>query len=137
MDWLKLKMTVGFTGACVVEGLAAMMGGWDVWLKALVIFVILDYLSGLLAAATLKQLNSEVGFKGIIKKVLIFVLVAVAYEVDVLLGLTVIRMAVIGFYLGTEGLSILENAGRAGLPLPEPLKNALAQLRNQAEEDKL
>jgi len=131
MDWLKFKCIVGLGGACVVEALTAMLGGWDVWLEALVIFVILDYLTGLLAAAASKELSSEVGFRGIVKKVLIFVLVAVAYEVDILLGLAIIRMAVIGFYLGTEGLSILENAGRAGLPLPDVLRNALAQLKGE------
>lgn len=104
------------------------------WLKALVLFVVLDYITGLLAAAVLKKLSSEVGFKGICKKVLIFCLVAVAYEVDILLGLTVWRMAVIGFYLGIEGLSILENAGKAGLPLPEGFKNMLAQLRDSGKQ---
>ncbi len=126
---MQLKAYVGIVGALVLNVITALIGGWDMWLKALVIFVVLDYLSGLLAAAYLKQLSSEIGFKGVCKKVLIFVLVAVAYQVDVLAGSTIIRVAVIGFYIGTEGLSILENAGKAGLPLPPKLKDTLLQMR--------
>ena len=131
MSWTQLKISVGVGGAIVTGALAAMLGGWDMWLKALIIFVVLDYLSGVMAAATQKKLNSEVGYKGIIKKVFVFVLVAVAFEVDILLGTNAVRIAVIGFYLGTEGLSILENAGKAGIPLPEPLKQALIQIRGE------
>lgn len=136
MDWTQLKCTVGIIGACITGALAAVLGGWDMWLKALVIFVVLDYLSGVMAAAAQKRLNSEIGYKGIIKKVFIFVLVAVAFEVDVLLGTNAVRIAVIGFYLGTEGLSILENAGKTGIPLPEPLKQALMQIRGEKEWQK-
>lgn len=131
MDWLNLKTTIGLIGAVLAGVLCNMLGGWDVWLKALVLFVVLDYISGVLAAATEKRLNSEIGYKGIIKKVFIFVLVAIAFQVDVLVRSEIIRIAVIGFYLGTEGLSILENAGKAGLPLPEPLRQALIQLRGE------
>ncbi|HOO12364.1 MAG TPA: phage holin family protein [Bacillota bacterium] len=134
MDWLKLKYTVGFAGACTIETLAACMGGWDVWLKALVLFVVLDYLSGVLAAGVQKKLDSSVGYKGIAKKVFIFILVAVAVQVDILAGSNVIRLAVVGFSLGIEGLSILENAGRAGIPLPEPLINALVQLKDKSSK---
>lgn len=131
MTWTQFKAVIGLGGVCVTGALAAILGGWDMWLKALVLFVILDYLTGVLAAATQKKLNSQVGYKGIIKKVFIFILVAVAFELDILLGTSAIRIAVIGFYLGTEGLSILENAGKAGIPLPEPLMQALIQIRGE------
>lgn len=133
MDWLKIKCLVGFAGVCTVEALAAVLGGWDMWLEMLVLFVVLDYISGLLAAFTEKNLNSEVGFKGVCKKVFIFILVAVAFSLDQLMGTQFIRMAVIGFYIGIEGLSILKNAGRSGLPIPEVLKNALEEIHQGKE----
>jgi len=131
MNWMGFKTTVGICGAVLGGVLAEILGGWDVWLKALVLFVVLDYISGVLAAFYEKKLNSAIGFKGIIKKVFIFVLVAVAFEVDILTGTNIIRCAVIGFYIATEGLSILENAGRAGLPLPEILLDALEQMKER------
>lgn len=133
MTWGELKAIIGIGGACTIEALCGVLGGWDMWLKALVLFVVLDYVSGVLAAWYKKELSSEVGYKGIIKKVFIFVLVALAYTADQLLGSEIVRLAVIGFYLGTEGLSILENAGRAGLPLPEALSTALIQLKERGE----
>lgn len=135
MTWAQFKVTVGIISAIVAEALSATLGGWDVWLQTLVLFVVLDYISGIMAAAVQKKLNSEIGYKGIIKKVFIFVLVAVAFKLDMLLGTDAIRIAVIGFYLGTEGLSILENAGKANLPLPEFLTKALQQLRDMRGED--
>lgn len=129
-----MELTFGTVGAVTVGTLASILGGWDMWLKALVLFVVLDYMTGLMAAAIEKVLSSEVGFRGIVKKVFIFCLVAVAFQADILLGTAIIRLAVIGFYLGTEGLSILENAARSGLPLPEALKNALMQLKSQTEK---
>ena len=129
MDWTQLKTMVGFASAVVTGAIAQVLGGWDMWLQALVLFVVLDYITGLMAAAIEKKLSSEVGFRGIIKKVFIFCLVAVAFQADILLGTSIIRVAVIGFYLGTEGLSILENASRAGLPVPEKLKETLIQIK--------
>lgn len=129
MDWIKLKASVGLTGAVIGGIVGVALGGWDMWLQALVLFVVLDYASGLLAAFVERKLHSEVGFKGVAKKVSIFILVAVAYQIDILMGTELTRLAVIGFYLGTEGLSILKNAGRAGLPIPDVLAKALEELR--------
>ncbi|MDE7177428.1 MAG: phage holin family protein, partial [Lachnospiraceae bacterium] len=111
--------------------LGAVMGGFDGFLYALVVFVVVDYATGLMAAAVEKQLSSEVGFKGIFKKVVIFCLVAVGHIVDThIIGEgSVLRTAVIFFYLSNEGISILENAARIGLPIPEKLKSVLEQLR--------
>jgi len=129
MDWIKLKILVGISGTCMAEALYSILGGWDMWLKALVLFVVLDYISGVLSACVEGSLNSELGYRGICKKVFIFILVAISYQIDVLFGMVAIRMATIGFYLATEGLSILENAGRAGLPLPNTWKEAFDKFK--------
>lgn len=112
------------------------IGGWDGFLYALIAFVVIDYLTGLLAAGVQKKLSSEVGFKGIAKKVTIFLLVGIAniVDVDVLQNGSVLRTAVIFFYLSNEGLSILENAGNIGLPVPEKLKSMLAQLKDKGDD---
>lgn len=130
MDYSKIKALIGLSGACFAEGLCSLLGGWDLWLKALIVFVILDYLSGVMAAFIEGKLNSEIGFRGVCKKVFIFILIAIAFQLDILFGITAIRTATIGFYIATEGFSILENAGRSGLPLPNTLKNAFEQLKD-------
>jgi len=103
------------------------LGGWDGFLYALVAFVVIDYLTGIMVAILEKRLSSEVGFRGIFKKVLIFSLVAVAHIVDSQLIQTgsAVRTAVIFFYLSNEGISIIENTAKIGLPIPEKLKNGL------------
>jgi len=105
-------------------------GGFDGFLYALIVFVVTDYFTGILAAGVKKELNSEVGFRGIAKKVCIFILVGIANIVDtqVLQNGSAIRTAVIFFYLSNEGLSVLENSAVIGLPIPEKLKEMLAQL---------
>ena len=105
----------------------------DGFLYALVAFVIIDYITGLMVAILEKRLSSEVGFRGIFKKVVLFSLVAVGHIVDsrLLQNEGVIRTAVIFFYLSNEGISILENTAKIGLPVPEKLKNVLAQLNKE------
>lgn len=132
MNWTQVKLLSGLSGIYIIETLCAFLGGYDLWLKALVTFVVLDYLSGVLRAFVEGCVNSDIGCRGIYKKMFIFILVVVAQQIDILLGLTIIRTAVIGFYLGTEGLSILENAGRAGVPLPAVLKESLEKIKNSA-----
>ena len=121
--------------AALGGALGAVMGGFDGFLYALVVFVIVDYATGLMAAAVEKKLSSEVGFKGIFKKVIIFSLVAVGHIIDahVIREGSVLRTAVIFFYLSNEGISILENAARTGLPIPGKLKAVLEQLREEKE----
>lgn len=106
-------------------------------LLALIAFMVLDYITGLSVAIVKKELSSEVGFKGIFKKVLILILVGVGNILDVhVLGEgSVCRSAVIGFYLANEGISILENAGKLGLPLPKKLLEILKQLKNKEDEE--
>ena len=113
------------------------VGGMDGLLYALIAFVVVDYITGLMAAGLEKKLSSGVGFRGIFKKVVIFCLVAVGNIIDthVIGNGSVLRTAVIFFYLSNEGISILENAGRIGLPIPEKLKNVLEQLKEEKENE--
>jgi len=113
------------------------LGGVDGFLYALIAFVAIDYLTGFMAAIVEKRLSSEVGFKGIFKKVLIFLLVAVGNIVDQnLIGTgSAIRTAVIFFYLSNEGISIIENSSRVGLPIPDKLKNVLEQLKDKGGKE--
>ena len=114
------------------------LGGCDGLLIALVLFAVVDYLTGIMCAVADQKLSSQVGFKGICRKVLIFLLVGIANIIDVqVIGTgSVIRTAVIFFYLSNEGVSILENAGHLGLPIPEKLKAVLEQLHDRAENEK-
>lgn len=109
------------------------LGGLDGFLYALIAFIVIDYLTGIMVAVLEKKLSSEVGFRGIFKKVLIFSLVAVAHIIDTELIRTgsAIRTAVIFFYLSNEGISILENTAKIGLPIPEKLKTVLEQLNKE------
>ncbi|NFK79435.1 phage holin family protein [Clostridium botulinum] len=110
-----------------------MLGGIDGFLYALIAFVVIDYLTGIMASILEQKLSSEVGFRGIFKKVLTFVLVGVAHIIDhYLIGSgSAIRTAVIFFYISNEGISILENTAKIGLPIPERLKNVLGQLKEE------
>lgn len=112
------------------------LGGCDGLLIALVIFAVADYITGVMCAVSDKKLSSEVGFKGICRKVIIFMLVGVAHIIDVNVIATgsVLRTAVIFFYLSNEGVSLLENAGHLGLPIPEKLKIVLEQLHDRSEK---
>ena len=116
------------------------LGGCDGLLIALTIFVVFDYIPGVMCAIADKKLSSEVGFKGICRKVLIFVLVGIGNVIDiqVLSQPGVLRTAIIFFYLSNEGLSLVENAAHLGLPVPEKLKAVLEQLhdRDSMEDDK-
>ena len=109
------------------------LGGLDGFLYALIAFVVIDYLTGIMVAVLEKKLSSEVGFRGIFKKVLIFSLVAIAHIIDsqIIQTGSAIRTAVIFFYLSNEGISIVENATKIGLPIPEKLKVVLAQLNKE------
>ena len=111
------------------------LGGADGFLYALIAFVVIDYITGVFCAIADKSLSSGVGFKGICRKVLIFVLVGIGNIIDVyVLGdSSVLRTAVIFFYLSNEGVSLLENASRLGLPIPDKLKEVLSQLHEKGD----
>ena len=129
----------------VIQTVMAAMGGWighylggvDGLMYALIAFVVLDYVTGVMCAVADHSLSSEVGFKGLCRKVLVFLLVGVGHVVDVqVIGNgSVMRSAVIFFYLSNEGLSLVENAAHLGLPVPEKLKDVLEQLHGRAEKE--
>ena len=133
-DFSIAKLQMAF--AVIGGWLGFFLGGLDGMLIALIIFVVLDYVTGVMCAISDKKLSSEVGFRGIFRKVLIFILVGVANIVDVhVVGTgSALRGAVVAFYLSNEGLSMLENAAHLGLPIPDKLKEILAQLHGR--EDK-
>ena len=110
-------------------------GGLDGFLYALITFVVIDYITGVMVGFTEKKLSSEVGFKGICRKVVIFCLVGMAHILDVHVIQTgdVLRTAVIFFYLSNEGISILENASLLGLPVPQKVRDVLEQLKDDTE----
>jgi len=113
------------------------LGGCDGLLYALIAFVVIDYITGVMCAINDKTLSSEVGFRGICRKVLIFLLVGIANILDVqVIGTgSVLRTAVIFFYISNEGVSLLENAAHLGLPVPEKIKTVLQQLHDRSESE--
>lgn len=123
--------------AAVGGWLGYFMGGCDGLLYALVAFVVVDYITGIMCAINSRTLSSEVGFRGICRKVLIFLLVGIANILDIhVIGTgSVLRTAVIFFYISNEGVSLLENASRLGLPVPKKIKGVLEQLHDRAEDD--
>jgi toxin secretion/phage lysis holin len=129
--WNMIQMVFTMIGGW----LGYFLGGCDVLLLALVLFVVMDYITGVMCAVADKNLSSEVGFKGICRKVLIFMLAGIANVLDMhIIGTgSVLRTAVIFFYLSNEGVSLLENAAHLGLPIPEKLKLVLEQLHDRAE----
>lgn len=113
------------------------LGGSDGLLYALIAFVVIDYITGVMCAISDKKLSSAVGFKGICKKVLIFALVGGGHILDafVIGSGSVLRTAIIFFYLSNEGVSLVENCAHLGLPVPQKLKDVLEQLHNRAEKE--
>jgi toxin secretion/phage lysis holin len=124
------------TGATVTGAVVGyLFGGWSVLLQILLTFAAFDYLSGLLASGVEGKLSSKIGFKGIAKKMMMFCLVALGHLVDKTMGEgDTVQSAIIFFYLGNEGLSILENAGRTGLPVPKQIKDAVQILKGRGSK---
>ena len=130
-NWTQLSLAAlgGFLGW--------FLGGVDGFLYALVAFIATDYITGVMCAIVERVLSSEIGYRGIFKKVLIFALVGIAHIIDQNINGdgSVIRTAVIFFYLSNEGISIIENATRLGLPIPEKLRDVLEQLKGGGDKD--
>ena len=128
--------TIQMVFTAVGGWLGYFLGGCDGLLIALVVFTVVDYITGVMCAINDQKLSSEVGFRGICRKVLIFFLVGVANILDVqVIGTgSVLRTAIIFFYLSNEGVSLLENAAHLGLPVPQKLKDVLEQLHDRAEK---
>ncbi|MCI5957333.1 MAG: phage holin family protein [Clostridiales bacterium] len=131
--WAKVQAAVAAIGGY----LGYFVGGVDGLMTALIIFMVIDYITGLMCAVVDKKLSSAVGFKGICKKVLIILLVGVAHIVDLhVVGTgSALRSAVVCFYLSNEGVSLLENAAHLGLPIPDKLKMVLEQLHDRDEKN--
>ena len=117
--------------------LTFIFGDWDVALQCLVIAVALDYISGVIKAFVNKELSSKIGVKGLLKKVGVFVIVALAVLIDKITGESgAVRTLVIYYFVANEGLSIVENLSEAGLPIPDVIKKALKSLKNEAKGKK-
>ena len=122
------KMVVAMGGAAA----SFLFGGWSSLLGVLLTFVVVDYVSGVIAAGLEGSLKSKAGLIGISRKIFIFALVAIAHKIDTALGEQhLFRDATIFFYMANELLSIIENAGRIGLPVPEPIKRAVEVLKSK------
>lgn len=131
--WNVIQMVITAIGGW----LGYFLGGCDGLLFALMAFVVIDYITGVMCAINDRKLSSEVGFRGICRKVLIFLLVGIANILDVqVIGTgSVLRTAVIFFYLSNEGVSLLENAAHLGLPVPDAIKTVLEQLHDRSEKE--
>jgi len=127
--WTWIQFAISMIGGFI----GAFLGNMDGFLTALLIFIVADYVSGVICAIIEKKLSSEIGYKGILKKALILMIVGLANILDVYVikNGSAIRGIVISFYLSNEGLSLLENASRIGLPIPEKLKAILKQLHQK------
>jgi toxin secretion/phage lysis holin len=129
--------TMQYVFAAMGGSLGAVLGGFDGFLYALIVFVVVDYMTGVMVGILNKELSSQIGFRGIFKKVVIFSLVAVAHIIDthVIQNGRVLRTTVIFFYLSNEGISILENAALIGLPIPKKMKDVLEQLKENEDHE--
>ena len=132
--WTKVQIAITAIGGWI----GYFVGGMDGMLIALIVLMSLDYISGVMCAIVDKRLSSAIGFRGICKKVLILMLVGVANIVDIhVVGTgSALRGAVICFYMSNEALSLFENAAHIGLPIPDKLREALAQLHGRDDKDK-
>ena len=133
------KMEIYFNNISIVFGLVGgfvcnFLGSWDLLLKSIVILMVLDYVTGLLKSIYNKKLSSEVGFKGIIKKIIIFIVIATAYIIQCLLGEEIpLREITILFFIANEGISLIENASEF-VPIKKKIKSVLIQLRKEGDE---
>lgn len=133
------KMDKLFNWISIVFGLVGgffsyWLGGWDVLLKTIVFLAVVDYITGIIKAIYLRQLSSEIGFKGLLKKIVMFIVIAVAFAIQELIGGTIpLREVVIMFYIANEALSLLENAA-IFVPIPDELRDVLLQLRDKDSE---
>ena len=133
---LNVPDVIRWLGGGLAAAAAYLFGGADKWLMGLLAVIVIDYVSGVFAAVISQELSSKKGFAGILKKLLILCIVAVAHIVDTATAAGgVLRTLTVGFLLANECISILENAGRCGIPLPRKLLSVLEQLRDSGEAD--
>lgn len=138
IGWNYGEIGAGLSATLAVIGtfITSALGGWDIMVQTLIWFMVADFIIGFIAAMKLKKVDSQVMLWGGVNKLLVFVLVALATRLDILLALQnpYIRTAVIWFYIGREGLSLVENYGKMGLPLPTFIKTMLKQIADQADK---
>ena len=129
------KLKIFYTAVCT--SLAYIFGGMDTMLSILIAFIIIDFISGFIKAWVLKEFDSSKFYIGGVKKIGILLIVAVAAQLDLLIAIdgAALRTVTVSYYIANEGFSILENWGEMGLPLPEPIKNALARLRKDGKDN--
>ena len=131
---ITMKESINLSLAVIAEFLIFVFGGFDIALKVLLLAIILDYLSGIVKAFVLGEADSKQGFKGIVKKVSILLIVALSVQIDLLTNAQgLLRTLVIYYFVANEGLSIIENLASAGVPIPNVLKQALKQLRKESK----
>ena len=111
------------------SALGYLFGSFDILLKTLILFILIDYITGILVSLYEKKLSSQIGFNGIFKKITIFCLIALATSLDQIVNTNAIRFLVISFYIANEGISILENTAKLNVPYPKKLKDMLLQLK--------
>lgn len=130
MDYISEK--IGVIGAIIGTFLTWLFGGWEIGLQILIVCMVLDYIMGLMCGYKGKELNSKIGFDGLKRKFTILIILILAVLLDRLMGQELVfRTIVIYFYVGMEGLSILENAAKLNVPIPRKLKDALVQLHEK------
>ncbi len=144
MEWINIK-SIFYGGVCLISAsLSALFGGFDMILISLMIFMAVDYITGLIVAGVFHKsgksesgsLESHAGWKGICRKGVTLLIVLVAARLDIMLGTTFIRDGVVMAYIANEALSIIENAGLMGIPIPEPVKNAVEALKSKGSDGK-
>ena len=131
------NIITGIKFACGVIAaiLSNIFGGLDALFTALLICIIIDYVTGIMAAIYEKKLNSEVGFRGILKKIAILCIVVLAHELEVVVGIGGIRDLAVGFYIANEGISILENSAKMNVPVAKNLAGILEQLKDKLDKE--
>lgn len=130
-----MKVVINDICSVILTTIIYLVGGIDIALQCLLIMIVLDYVSGVASAIYNKKLNSQVGLKGILKKFMYLVIVCVSVILDKIIGNTgAIRTLVIYFFVANDGISILENIGKMGIPLPKKLIDTLEQLKKKGDE---
>ena len=128
--------TIQYIIASLGAVLGYLLGDLDGFIIALIVFVVADYVTGVVSAVVQKKISSRIGFIGILKKMCIFIVVAIANVIDInLLEHAILRTAVIFFYISNEGISLIENLSIIGVPVPEKIKDVLVQLKKKGDSD--
>lgn len=135
MDYNKILNIIKTIIAIILGRISMLLGGFDLMLSTMVGFMSTDYILGVYAAKVNNEVNSKIGYRGIARKIFMLVPIGLAYSLDVLLKTDMLRNTAIVFYIANDGISILENLGKAGVKIPKKLRDALVQLNDEAERE--